>query len=53
MDTTYRLDGDEFALHSVDGRGFETFDEKMNALDASAAAETASNLGIANPGAAA
>lgn len=42
-----------FALHSVEGTVFETLDRDMNVLDASTVAETASNLGFANPGAAA
>jgi len=42
-----------FALHSVEGTVFETLDKDMNVLDASTVAETASNLGFANPGAAA
>ena len=42
-----------FALHAVDGTVFETLDRNMNVLDASTVAETASNLGFANPGAAA
>ena len=42
-----------FALHAVDGTVFETLDKDMNVLDASTVAETASNLGFANPGAAA
>lgn len=42
-----------FALHSIDGTVFETLDEDMNELDASTVAETASNLGFANPGTAA
>ena len=41
-----------FALHAVDGTVFETLDGEMNVLDASTVAETASNLGFANPGAA-
>ncbi len=40
-------------LHAVDGTVFETLDRSMNVLDASTVAETASNLGFANPGAAA
>lgn len=42
-----------FAMHSVEGTVFETLDRQMNVLDASTVAETASNLGFANPGAAA
>ena len=42
-----------FALHAIDGTVFETLDQEMNVLDASTVAETASNLGFANPGAAA
>ena len=42
-----------FALHSVEGTVFETLDKDMNVLDASTVAATASNLGFANPGAAA
>lgn len=51
MEVACPFGGDEFLLHVVDSGLFGSLAEKMNVLDASRIAETASPLGFANTGA--